>query len=156
MFLFVSNICGVLDSIFSFPKNYEQRKAHNMLYLMLDPWFKSLCLVSSFVGCEQGIYIVEEYDRKSLQPMLLECYHHLHAMKNYDVESTYHRSYEDSNLDIFEMTASTSEPMAKLVNKKLLIFKRFKWILRRSNALCNSGKNMSLCSPLLVFLLVKY
>jgi hypothetical protein len=52
-------------------------------------------------------------------------------MKIYDVESTYHRSYEDSNLDIFEMTASTSEPMAKLLNKELLIFKRFKWILRR-------------------------
>jgi hypothetical protein len=32
---------------------------------MLDPQFKSYCLVSSFVGHEQGISIVEEYDKKS-------------------------------------------------------------------------------------------
>jgi len=34
-----------------------------MLCLMLDPRFKSLCLVSSFIGREKGVNIVEEYDR---------------------------------------------------------------------------------------------
>jgi hypothetical protein len=34
---------------------------------MLDPQFKSLCLVSSFVGREQDTFIIEEYDWKSLQ-----------------------------------------------------------------------------------------
>jgi hypothetical protein len=29
---------------------------------MLDPRFKSLRLVSSFVSCEQSIFIVEAYD----------------------------------------------------------------------------------------------
>jgi hypothetical protein len=58
-------------------------------------------LVSSFVGHEQGIFIVEKYDRKSLQPMLLKCYHYLHLVEIYDVESIEHRSYEDNNLDIF-------------------------------------------------------
>ncbi len=75
---------------------------------MLDPRLKNLHLISSFVGREQGISTVEEYDRKSLQLMLLKCYHHLHPMKNYDVESTKHKSYEDSSLDIFQMTASTT------------------------------------------------
>jgi hypothetical protein len=64
--LFASNIkkevCGSLDSFLSSLKNYEERKVHNMRYLMLDPWFKSLHLVSSFVGHEQGISIVKEYD----------------------------------------------------------------------------------------------
>jgi hypothetical protein len=46
-------------------------------------------------------------------------------MENYDVEFTKHRSYEDSSLDIFEMTTNTSELVVELVNKKLLIFKRF-------------------------------
>ncbi len=32
---------------------------------------------------------------------------------------------EDSNLDIFEMTTNTSEPTMKLINKELLIFKRY-------------------------------
>jgi hypothetical protein len=34
-----------------------------MLYLMLDQRFESLCLMSSCFGCEQGVSIVEEYDR---------------------------------------------------------------------------------------------
>jgi hypothetical protein len=94
--LFAFNIkkefCGILDSFLSFLKNYEGSKVHNMCYLMLDPWFKSLHLVSSFVGREQGISIVKEYDQKSLQPMLLKCYHHLHHAKNYDVKFTKHKS----------------------------------------------------------------
>jgi len=85
-------VCDVLDSFLSFLKNYEERKVHNMDYLMLDPWFKSLRLVSSFVGREQVISIVKEYDQKSLQPMLLKCYHHLHRVKNYDIKSIEHKS----------------------------------------------------------------
>jgi hypothetical protein len=46
-------------------------------------------------------------------------------MENYDIKSTKHRSYENNSLDIFEMVASTSEPMAELVNKELLIFRSF-------------------------------
>ncbi len=76
-------------------------------------------------GCEQGIFIVEEYDQKSLQLVFLKCYHHLHHVENYDVEFTKHKSYEDSSMDIFEMTTNTSEPMVELVNKKLLIIRRF-------------------------------
>jgi hypothetical protein len=81
---------------------------------MLDPCFKSLHLVSSFVGHEQNISIVEEYDRKSLQPILLKCYHHLHPLENYDIESTKHNSYEDNNLDVFEMTTSISKPSGRI------------------------------------------
>jgi hypothetical protein len=41
--LFGSNIKQT--SFLSFLRKYEERKAHNMLLLMLDPWFKSLRLV---------------------------------------------------------------------------------------------------------------
>jgi hypothetical protein len=82
-------------------------------------------LVSSFVGCEQGTSIVEEYDWKFLQPMFLKCYHHLHLVENHHVEYIEHRSYEDRSLDIFEMIISAIKPMAKSVNRKLLIFRRF-------------------------------
>ncbi len=97
-----------------------------MYLLMLDPQFTNLHLVSLFVGREQNIYIVKKYDWKSLQPMLLKCYHHLHLVENYDVESTHHKSYEDNNLDILEMIASTIKPVLQLVTKEQLIFKRFK------------------------------
>jgi hypothetical protein len=35
-----------------FLKKNEERKAHNMLSLMLDPRFKTLCLMSSLIGHE--------------------------------------------------------------------------------------------------------
>jgi hypothetical protein len=48
---------------------------------MLDLIFKSLHLAPFFVGREEGVSIVDEYDRRTLHPMLLKCHHHLHAMK---------------------------------------------------------------------------
>jgi hypothetical protein len=69
LFLLASNIkrevINVLDSFLSFLKVYDKRKAHNMIFLMLDLRYKSLHIVSSFVGKEQGVALVEEYDRKS-------------------------------------------------------------------------------------------
>jgi hypothetical protein len=52
--LFASNIrrviCGVVDSFVSFLKKNGKKKAHNMLSLMLDPIFKNIHLISSFVA----------------------------------------------------------------------------------------------------------
>jgi hypothetical protein len=46
LFLLASNIkrkvINVLDSFLSFLKKYENRKTHNMIFLMLDLRFKSL------------------------------------------------------------------------------------------------------------------
>jgi len=73
-------VINVLDSFLSFLKKYENRKAHNMISLMLNPRFKNLHIVSLFVGREQGVVLVEEYDRKSLYPMLVKCHEHLHPL----------------------------------------------------------------------------
>jgi hypothetical protein len=70
----------VLDSFFSFLKDYDKKKTHNMIFLTLNPRYKSLRIVSLFVGKEQGIVFVEEHDRKSLYPMLVKCYEHLHLL----------------------------------------------------------------------------
>jgi hypothetical protein len=59
-------------------------------------------------------------------------------------------------LDIFEMIVSTSEPMINWLIESSWFLKDFKWILRKSNAIYIGGKNMGLCSPLLVFLLGKH
>jgi hypothetical protein len=55
--------------------------------------------MSSFIGCEQGVNIVEEYDRRSLYPMLLKCYHYL----SYDskVGCVDETTNANSNLDFF-------------------------------------------------------
>jgi hypothetical protein len=39
---------------------------------MLNPRFKSLHLIFSFIGYEEGLIIVKEYDKKSLYTMLLK------------------------------------------------------------------------------------
>jgi hypothetical protein len=55
----------VLDSFVSFFKKYQEKKSHDMFSLMLDPRFKTLPLVFSRFGREQGKAIVEEYDKKT-------------------------------------------------------------------------------------------
>jgi len=62
-------VLNVLDSFLSFLRKYDNRKAHNMVSLMLDPKFKSFYIIFSFVGKEQGVVLGEEYDRESLYPM---------------------------------------------------------------------------------------
>jgi len=47
-----------------------KKKNHNMISLMLDPKFKSFHTISSFVGRDQGVALVQEYDKKSLYSML--------------------------------------------------------------------------------------
>jgi hypothetical protein len=47
---------------------------------MLDPRFKSLCIISSFVGKEQNVALIQEYVKKSLYPMLIKCHEHLHPL----------------------------------------------------------------------------
>ncbi len=43
-----------------------KKLTHNLLFLMLDPTFKNLHLISSFIVLEHGKAIVEEYDKKNL------------------------------------------------------------------------------------------
>ncbi len=48
---------------------------------MLDPRLQNFPPVFSFIGHEEGVNIVEKYDRWSLYPMFLRCYHYLHPME---------------------------------------------------------------------------
>jgi hypothetical protein len=70
LFVLASNIrrevINVLDYFLLFLKKYESRKVHNMIFLMLDPMFENIHIISSFVGREQGVALVEEYDKKIL------------------------------------------------------------------------------------------
>lgn len=83
-----------------------------MLRLVLNPKYKSLRLIFCFISHEQGVVIIEEYDRRSLF-LTLKCCHHLHPLLKGEA-SFLERSEE--YLDIFVIVASTSEPMKDLVN----------------------------------------
>ncbi len=97
-----------------------------MFSLMLDPRFKSFRLVFSFIGREQSVVIIEAYDKKSLYLMLLKCRHHLHPLVETESSFANIGVVEDSSLDIyFEQNYNISEPMKELMNRKLLIFRRY-------------------------------
>ncbi len=74
----------MLDSFLSFLKKYENKKAHNMISLMVNPKFKNFHIVPSFVGMEQGVALVKEYHRITLYLMLVKCYEHLHPLVRLD------------------------------------------------------------------------
>ncbi len=96
-----------------------------MLCLMLDLRFKNFCFVSFFIGCEEGVNIVKEYDRRSLYPMLLKCYHYLHAMAKLEVKCENHTKDAKSNLNILKQTPNTSESTTELVTNEMLIIKHY-------------------------------
>ncbi len=50
---------------------------------MLELRFKTLFLVSSFIGYEKGKAIVEKYDKKNLFLMLLKCHYNLHPLAEF-------------------------------------------------------------------------
>jgi hypothetical protein len=131
--LFTSNIkrqvCVVLDSFLPYLRKFGKRKTHNILYLMIDSRFKNLCVVFSFVGQEEDVSIVDEYDRRTLYLMFLKCYHHLHLMIE-SVGCVNQIGDEDSSLDIFQQIPSTNDPSKELVTKVLLIFKHYQMDLK--------------------------
>jgi hypothetical protein len=81
-----------------------KKKTHNMLSLILYPRFKSFCLTSSFIGCEQRVTIVEEHNERSSYPMFLKSCHHLRPMVGFENEFVEQIVNVDYSLDIFEMT----------------------------------------------------
>ncbi len=90
--------------------------------LMLYLKFKNLRFISSYIDCE-SVVIVEEYDKKSLNLMLIKCHDHLHHVSKCKLGCS-NPMVKDCSLDIFEQTISTNELMKELVGKTLQIFKR--------------------------------
>jgi hypothetical protein len=75
--------------------------------------------MSSFTGCEQRITIIEEHNERSLYPMLLKSYHHLHPMVGFENEFVEQIVNVDYSLDIFEMASKTSEPSKEIFKRAL-------------------------------------
>jgi hypothetical protein len=91
------------------------------MILTLNPWFKNLCLVPYFIGCEQIVVTV----KVSLYPLLSKCDHNLHPLVEFESGFANQRSGWEYNSDIFQMIINTSESMKKVVDKELLIFKQY-------------------------------
>jgi hypothetical protein len=92
-------VCGVFDYFLSFLKRNDERKIHNMFLLMLYSQFMNFRFMSSFVGHEQGISILEVCDKKSLHLTFLKCYHCLYPMPNYEIGFVGQKVDEDYNME---------------------------------------------------------
>ncbi len=66
----MNEVIGVINYFIYSLTIYNEIGTHNMLTLMLDSKLKSLNLVFYFIGHKHGMAIINEYDRKSLFPML--------------------------------------------------------------------------------------
>ncbi len=49
---------------------FDRKKGHDMLILIFDPRFKSIWLVTAFLGCEN--VIVVDYNRELILPLLIK------------------------------------------------------------------------------------
>jgi len=57
-----------------------------MFAFILHPRFKSFCLISSFIACEQDKPIVEECGKQFVYPMFFKC-HHLHILAKFETKT---------------------------------------------------------------------
>jgi hypothetical protein len=115
-------VINMLNSFLSFLKKHENKKFHNMIFLLLDPRFKSLHIIFSFIGREQRVALVKEYDRKTLYSLLVKCHEHSHPLVRLNRNCANQKN---------EQIASTNEPVEELVKKELLIFKRYQLNVKR-------------------------
>ncbi len=81
--------------------------------------------MSSFVGCEQGVAIIEDYDERFLYPMVLKCYHHLYLVIRFESEFLDPTVNVDYSLDIFAMAITTNELAKEIAKRKFLICKPY-------------------------------
>jgi hypothetical protein len=93
-----------------------------MLVLMFDPRFKDLPLVSSFIGRDQEVAIVEQYDTMSLYAMLMKCYYHLHPSIQFNNDFANERLDDDNSLNIFQLTTRNTKQAKEFVKRELLVF----------------------------------
>ncbi len=71
-----------------------------MFSLMLDLKFKTLCLMSTLIGYEEGKAIVEEYDNFFWFPMLFKCHYHLHLLVKSERDIVNQGVEEDHSLGV--------------------------------------------------------
>jgi hypothetical protein len=61
----------------------------------------NLHLISFFISHEEGLSIVEKYDKWSLYPMFLKLYHYSHPMSKFEVGCAYQIANANYNVNIF-------------------------------------------------------
>jgi hypothetical protein len=55
-------VIKVIKPFLQFLKTFDGGHTHNMMAIMLDPCFKSLCVVENLLECGNAIWLATKYD----------------------------------------------------------------------------------------------
>jgi hypothetical protein len=86
---------------------------------MLDPWFKSLDILKTFVGKAKVIHMVLKCDTKSLMPLLMAIFQFLNFDVNGTIELT---TIDDEEESIFVAMISNEVTFQRLLRSELSLF----------------------------------
>ncbi len=97
-----------------------------MMAIMLDPCFKSLCVVENLLGRQNVIQLAIEYDVKIVIPFLMVCFEWLNfiainASATIVIVDVVGEKFDEN---MFGVGASIDESSCALVTRELFMFKR--------------------------------
>jgi hypothetical protein len=99
-----------------------KKKGHNMLAIMLNPKYKSMCLVITYLGHEATTTLVVDYDKQLLLLLLLEVYKGLLPNGGDCLEES--TSLVDSR-DLFQQTNTITNTYKDIICQELGLFRRY-------------------------------
>jgi hypothetical protein len=93
-----------------------------MLALMFDPKFKNMKLITVFLGCENGVVIVAEYDQQFLLPLLTKT---TKLLMLASVEKIEDLQSQGNAKDLFQTISTNVDTNRDLVSRKIIGFHRY-------------------------------
>jgi hypothetical protein len=88
---------------------------------MFDPRFKSMWLVTTFLGDENVVAIVVEYDKKLLLHLLTKA---IKLLMHTNVEEVENLQSKGNSKDLFKTTSTNANTYMDLVSRELFGFHR--------------------------------
>jgi len=113
------HILKVLLPFIYFLRTFNMIKAHNMLVLMFDPKFKTMRLVTMYLGCEIVIIVVVKYDENLFLFLSMEVNKLLMLDK---VEMAFGLDSQIDFKDLFHITTTTTNTHRDIVSSELVGF----------------------------------
>jgi len=118
-------ILKVLLTFFFFLHVFDKEKGHNMLVLMFDPRFKNMHLVTMFLGHENAIVVIFEYNEKLLLPLLMMA-SKLLMLERVEKACNLHSQVDFEGLfHTTTTTTITTNTYMDIVSRELVGFQRF-------------------------------
>ncbi len=124
-------VVGVLSPFLSFMISFQKPKVHNILCMMLDPYYKGLGLVIQFVGKERAFQITNEYDHHVLFPFLDSTYTFLNPC-DANVGALNCASHNTKSTSLYDFIESNEEMVTSVMKEQLNNL----WIKKVTNGEC--------------------